>query len=175
MYFNAKEVNAYLLKIKQGDKSQIGPLFEMTTLHLRNVAQFYLADKNSANDVVSETFVRIMKYINTYDIDQDGYNWMCKIAQNVAYDFNKKDARDAASERRFARDNDNSDDDDDLDRIEFLSVIDVLNDTDQFIAYKRFVEKETLEEIGLALNISKVAIHQRIKKIKKILYKNIKK
>ena len=34
--------------------------------------------------------MKLFKNIGSFDKDKDGYNWMCKIVQNCAYDINKK-------------------------------------------------------------------------------------
>lgn len=172
MFHNAKEVNNCLQKIKQGCVSQIEPLFDMTSMHLLNVAKFYLANKDLANDVVSEAFLKVLSYIDTYDTAQDGYNWLCKITQNLAYDYNKKEAKVACSEQQFAQKVEVVDCNHDFDELDFRLLLDGLDNTDKYIAYKRFVECRTLQDIGLDLNLSKPAIYLRVKKICKIIEKN---
>lgn len=175
MFYRAKEVNDYLLKIKQGDKSQYEPLVAITALHLRGVAQYYLINKSLANDVVSEVFIKLLYYVDSYDCEQDGYNWMCRITQNLAYDHNQKEAKIAESEQRFARDSQTLACNHDFDEVEFSLLTAGLDETDRFIAYKKFVENRTLQDIGDELKISKAAVCNRIKKIGKIIYKNYKK
>lgn len=175
MFYKAKEVNDCLLKIKQGDKSQYEPLLEITGLHLRSVAQYYLANKSLANDVVSEVFIKLLYYIDSYDCEQDGYNWMCRITQNLAYDHNNKEAKIAESEQRYAMDNQILARNHDFDEVEFSLLTEGLDETDRYIAYKKFVENSTLQEIGDELKITKVAVCKRIKKIFKKIKKNYKK
>lgn len=85
-----KSVNSILTKIQKGDKSQQKILYENTCNHLKAVAFKYVFDKNDCEDVLLEAFSKAFKYIDSYNCLQDGYNWLCKIVQNVAYDFNKR-------------------------------------------------------------------------------------
>lgn len=174
MFHNAKEVNNYLIKIKHGDVSQIEPLFDITAMHLLCVAKFYLANKSLANDVVSDAFIKVLSYIDTYDTAQDGYNWLCKITQNLAYDYNKKEAKVACSEQQFVQKVEDVDFNHAFDDLDFRMLIDGLDETDQYIAYKRFVECRTFQDIGQELDLSKTAIYLRVKKICKLIEKNSK-
>lgn len=172
MFHYTKEVKRYLLNIKQGDTSQIEPLYNVTAMHLINVAKYYLANKNLAKDVVADVFMKVLNYINTYDSTQDGYNWLCKITQNLAYDYNKKEAKVACSEQQFAKTVEDADYNHEFDELDFRLLLGDLDKTDQDIAYKRFVECRTLQDIGCELNLSKTAIHFRVRKICKTIGKN---
>lgn len=172
MFFKAKEVNGCLLKIKQGDVSQMEPLFDMTAGHLLCVARFYLTNKSLASDVVSDAFIKVLNYSNTYDSAKDGYNWLCKITQNLARDYNEKENKVASSEQRFAQKTENVERDHAFEELDFLLLLEGLDETDQYIAYKRFAECRTLQDIGSELNMSKTSICLRVKKICKIIAKN---
>jgi len=79
-----------LKKLKKGDKSQQKILYDYTSNHLKVIAFKYLIDKNDCEDVLLESYCKAFKYIDSFNCMQDGYNWLCKIVQNVAFDFNKK-------------------------------------------------------------------------------------
>lgn len=82
-------VNKLLLHIKSGDKEKINDLFKLTFDHIKIIAITNLFNKNDYEDVVEESFLRIIKYIGSFNHLKDGYNWICKIVENVAKDFNR--------------------------------------------------------------------------------------
>ncbi len=84
------KVNILLASIRSGKDEALDKLFEKTYNHLKTVAALYLFNPLDAEDVVSEAFLRACRYIHTFKDGMDGYNWLCKIVQNVAYDFNAK-------------------------------------------------------------------------------------
>lgn len=174
MFQHAKEVTEYLRQIQQGDKSLIEPLFQRTANHLLGIARMYLTNKSLDEDVVSTTFMRLLKYIYSYDPEQDGYNWLCKITQNMAYTFNDKESSVKRLELEFAKRMESKWSQDVFDEVDFFILLDRLQEPDKSIAYKRFYENKTMEQIGRELNVSKVAIYQRIKKICKIAEKTYK-
>ena len=83
------QINFIIQAIQRGDKSQEKKLYELTYNYLKIIALKYAFDKNDYEDILIESYLRIFKYIGTADTKKDGYNWLCKIVQNVAYDFNK--------------------------------------------------------------------------------------
>lgn len=171
-----KEVTEYLRLFQLGDKVQFDMLYKATAMHVYNVAKYYLYNKNSAKDVVSDVFLRIWFHVDTFDSDKDGYTWMCRITQNVAYDYNKKEARIAHSEQRFAREQEILKYNHDFENVDFLILIDELelSETDKYIVCQKILEGKTHEEIGKDLNVSKAAISQRLKKIGNIIDKKLK-
>ena len=84
------KVNVLLASIRSGKDEALDKLFEKTYNHLKAIAALYLFDSSDAEDVVSEAFLRACRYIRTFKDGMDGYNWLCKIVQNVAYDYNAK-------------------------------------------------------------------------------------
>ena len=84
-----KDVNKVLIKIKKGDEESKNVLFEKTYNHLKSIAYPYVRNKADVEDVLIEAYLRIYQYVATFDSNKDGYNWMCKIVQNVARDWDK--------------------------------------------------------------------------------------
>ena len=84
------EVNRILREIKLKKQDAFEHLIAITYNHLKVVAFNYLKDKNDVEDVVNETYLRVNSYIDSADLEKDGYNWICKIVQNLCYDFKSK-------------------------------------------------------------------------------------
>lgn len=160
-----KDVNKLLKAIKNGDISKFGQLFECTANHLVGVARYYLIDKSYHDDVVAEAYERMLKYINSYDESQDGYNWMCKITENVAHDYNGLYAKELAlSEidlnQRTAADLRFEDAYLDLSR-----AFDTLDPECRDLLYKYYFFEYSYGELAKEYNVTKNAIKKRIDRI----------
>lgn len=162
-----KEVNEYLLNIQQGDRSQLEDLYHATAGHLIKVAKRYVVNKNLVKDVVSEAFIKIGMYVDSFDCSKDGYNWMCKIVQNAAMDINKKEAAISEAEAKYARMQELVVATDYLDGISFLEKANLLDETDRYILYHKFVDDQSLAAIGRSLGISRAAVCKRLQNISK--------
>jgi len=168
----SKEVNECLLKIQQGNKEQIEQLIDITAVHLKSVARLYLTNKDFDEDVLSNTYINVLLYIDSFDPKQDGYNWLCKIVQNFAITKNETENKIAATETEFLKDRETVYND--LYDVDFFLAIKGLSKTDRTIAYLRFYLDQPQQVIGDYLHISKPAVCKRLKKICKIIEENYK-
>lgn len=170
----SKETDTYLTAIKHGDLTQFKPLYDLIASHLFGLINYYLIDKSYFEDALLEVYERILMYINSYVEGSDGYNWICKIAENTARKYNMKRSNDvslpdvegvlgtASFEIGF------------IDRMDLCFAIDKLQTPDREIVYNYFYLGKTMEEIGRELNLSKSAIKKRLDKSIEFLKKFVK-
>lgn len=84
-----KQVNSLILKVGNGDKNALTKLYQLTGRMLLAMAKKYIIDKNYAEDMVSITFMKIVKHADTFDASKNGLNWIYKIVHNEALNFNR--------------------------------------------------------------------------------------
>jgi RNA polymerase sigma-70 factor (ECF subfamily) len=84
--------------MKSGNNEMLQELYQVTSNHLKVIAYQYIVNKNDWEDVLMETYMRVQKYIQTFNGEKDGYNWLCRIVENVARDMNRKSSREIPSE-----------------------------------------------------------------------------
>lgn len=167
----AKEVNTCLVKIREGDKSAMTPLYNLTANHLKGMIYIYLKNKLYLDDVLSDTYERVLLYIDSFDADRDGYNWLCEIAKNRAYTY------DAIETHRMEADLINGgvvlDDWENLleTQIDLSRAMKDISDVDKKVLFMRHYMQAPLSEIAKELGVSKTAVFLRLQRI----YKNIRK
>lgn len=170
-----QQVNKCLLSLKKDKNSeQFDNLFDITAGHLLGVARLYLANDDLAEEAVSESYIKVLKYIQSFDDSQDGYNWLCKIVQNVALTFNLNEQKRVLAEQQFNKDLLVTDNTLDFSRLDFSSSIHGLDEIEKTILFRRFYLDEPIQSIAQSLNVSKAAISMRIKNICKKLQNNLK-
>lgn len=167
------EVNCLLRKIKEGNKTLIEDLYFLTANHLKVVAYQYLVNKDDVEDVMMEICVRVQTYINSFNPTMDGYNWLCKMAEHVAFDLNRSHKNNSYMEkaecvfqiddemiRHFQKD-------------EILRVMKNISPEKQQLMYFRHWLEYSLKDIAKLMSMKKSNVHKKIKKcekeIKKIL------
>ena len=162
----AKEVNKYLSALKRGDQSVFKPLYDSIATRVMGIARYYLVDKSYCEDVMNETFQNVFLYINTYDESKDGYNWICRITENVAYKFNNRMppptddlsvADSAISKLSFSDDAD--------EKLDLFRAIDSLEPESRELVYLHYFLGNSYQAIGEKLHISRVAVKKKIDKI----------
>ena len=158
------DVNRILLRIQQGDEQGKELLFKRTYNHLKGIAYRYLRDKNDVEDTLSNAYLKAFSSIRTFDKTKDGYNWLCKIVQNEAYDFNKKGLDYLPIEENLYAEETRID--------EALAASDKLwrwlkeyGELDRRLVYLKFWEEYSYAEIANMLGMKKSNVHKRVSKI----------
>ena len=163
-----KKVNKLILKIARGDRRALEELFELTKKPLIYVAKTFLIDKNKAEDVLSETYLKVVKNAEKFDITKNGYNWMYEITKNIALNENRLDIKDIATED-FIPTYENTEGL--INKIEVDRALQILSSEERRLIYAYYFEKKTLQEIADIENKSKSSIYERIENVLKKLRK----
>ncbi len=174
MFKYRHRLNKLLLKIKCGDKAKVDDVYELTFNHLKFIALHYLFKKSDFEDALCEAYYRMLKYIHSFNILKDGYNWLCRIVQNVANDMNKQ------NDNYVFQSEVNVDDfsfDEEVDNMlikdELYQHIKTLPKLDRQLIFYRFYMGWPFDEIAQKFNRAKSFVYNRIKIICAKIQKNI--
>lgn len=167
------KVNKIIRRMKTGNIDAFNDLFSLTYNHLKIVACNYLSDISLLEDVLNEAYIKIFNYIQSVDISQDGYNWMCKIVQNTCYNFNYKQRIYEPIDRIGAHKLFYDLDEKIWIRSSLFKIIQTFNSVNQNLLYMRFWEDLTFEEISQRTGMKKSVVYSRIKKMLKKIQKEI--
>lgn len=159
------EVNKILIKIKKGDEKSRNVLFQKTYNHLRIIAHPYVRNKDDIDDVLLEAYLRMYQYVSSFNPKKDGYNWMCKIVQNVARDFDRDFFQSVSLEDIEEKVQVIETEDQIVLRDEVERWLKPYSERDRKMMYFRIWENRTIEEIAEALGMKKSNVHKRISKI----------
>lgn len=159
------KVNYYLEKMKSSD-IYFEKLYNLCYEHLLVIAKLYLSDKSYAEDIVCDTFISVFNNIQSFDYNKNGYNWLCKIVQNKAFNFNLK-----SKKVEFSSEIELLGGEDFTDYINLKSDVAVvlkrLSERERQIIKLRFFEDKTYEEIAKIFSQSTTATHKQVRKILK--------
>jgi len=168
-----EEVNSLIKEIKKGKWHAFEKLHDLTYNHLTVIAYNYLYDSSDIEDVINNSYFRIYQYINSADADKDVYNWMCKIVQNIAYQYNKKhnvtvDINKAETQNLFYELDDSI-----IETTDIMRAVKALNREEQELIYLKYWEDLSFSEIATLKGAKKPTVYKRIsvalKKVKEIL------
>lgn len=163
---------------KEVRNTYLKELYDMTYNHLLIVAGAYLVDKSEREDVVNAAYMKALQYIKSYDTEKDGYNWLCKIVQNIAYDFNKqKKPVESYTDKVYTQEEKKVDELFEvwIEISELYETINLLPKIEQKMIYYRYWEDMTYNEIAEKLGIKRTVVYDTIKRsIKKISEKIMK-
>lgn len=161
-----KEVNKYLSAIKHGDQTSFKPLYDSIATRVMGIAMYYLIDKSYCEDVMNEAFQNVYLYINSYDESKDGYNWICRITENVAYKYNNR--MPPPSDDLSKADSDIGKlaiSDDTEEKLDLFRAIDSLEPESREVVYMYYFLGNSYQDIGDRLHISRVAVKKKLDRI----------
>ncbi len=170
-----KEVNVLLSQIKAGDITKMEELYNLTYNHLKPVVMHYLFSSANCEDAISETYYRVIKYVKNFDETKDGYNWICRIAQNAANNTNREESTYVAFEEIQEEVNVPDEIDRMLLKNTFIQYLKKLPVTDRAIIYYRYYKDMTYQEIADKLNRAKSFVHNRLQILSRLIYQKYKK
>ena len=172
---STNEINEYLKRLKSGEPC-LEQFFYAASGHIKFIAYKYLIDKSFLNDVVMNTFCKIIDNIEGFDENQNGKAWISKIAQNEAYTINNRERKhdhvslDEISEEIACTSDDSV-------RVELTAdlykALDKLDERDREIFELRVFEDRTFEYIARKLDMYVGTVYKRYTKSIKIINKDI--
>ncbi len=89
-----RKVNKYITRIKDGDMSAFDQLYNETSKGVYFMALSVLKDYGLAEEIMQETYIRMLKNLDSFDNSKNAMNWLLTMAKNLAinlYNRNKRE------------------------------------------------------------------------------------
>ncbi|MBQ8428031.1 MAG: sigma-70 family RNA polymerase sigma factor [Clostridia bacterium] len=159
-----KQCSALLLKFKYTRKAKYhDQLMTLTWNHLMGVAGLYLRNKTEIEDILQNAFLRVCQYINSYQDDQDGFNWLYRIVQHESYNHNQSLTPTVPLETAYMR----PVEEDFTEQIENEMIISEClqpyDEQDRQIILLYFLDNLSIRKIAAKLGLKKSHAHKRLK------------
>ena len=100
---------ALMLSVKAGELDSLAQLFEKYHVALLNYFVRMGNSRSLGEDLVQETFVRVLNYRQTYQGENLFSSWLYRIARNTAIDYHRKPAQKQAHAHDSFEDSEHSD------------------------------------------------------------------
>ncbi len=91
MYNNSESDDTLIESIKKGDCDAYGPMVERYKLALYKVMYRMVLNRDDAEDLVEEAFIKAYRSINRFKTGRPFYVWLRRIAVNNALNFLKRE------------------------------------------------------------------------------------
>lgn len=91
MYNNSESDDTLIERVKNGDCDAFNPLVERYKLSLYRLMYRMVYDRDNAEDLVEEAFIKAYRSISRFEIGRSFYAWLSRIAINNAINYKKKE------------------------------------------------------------------------------------
>ena len=159
-----KQINIFIVQISQGNTYALEGLSRLVSGRMLSIALSIVKNRATAEDVVQDSFLRIVNSAYLFKPQTNGYAWICKITQNVALNALRKESR---------RRSDNIDDyfnlsgDDDVaeqstTQLALRQAMETLTDFEKRVVYQKYFMDFTVRDSATSLGKSKSAVQRAI-------------
>ena len=101
MYNKVESDEVLIIAVKNGDCESFNPLIERYKLPLYKVMYRMVLNRDDAEDLVEEAFIKAYRSIKRFDTSRPFYTWLRRIAVNNAINFLKKERRNLTEPLEF--------------------------------------------------------------------------
>lgn len=163
---NIEDVKKYFNLAKNGDRGAIGSLIDLTQNHLFRFCYYLCGNKNLAEDLCQDTYVKVFENIKSIKEDSSFQAWLFKTARNHFLDHVKspKNTKTKGIEDVI---NDIAGSDNHHIVLEVRQCLLQLDQDDRALLLMVDLEGLTYEEAAQALNISLEALKSRVFRARK--------
>lgn len=146
-------INRLIKRIASGDEAALTELYTTVGGRMLSVALSVVGDRASAEDVLQDSFVTIVKNAAKFRFYQNGYGWACTIVRNTALNYVKMRARrrcDNIDELNFLC-NDTAVEEETTSRVTVRDALRKLDKYERAAVYCKYYEDLTVRQIAARL------------------------
>ena len=151
-----KELYELLVKYKEGDKTAFSLFYEELKKPVFYNILSYVKDYNLSEDLLQETFVRLLSNLHKLKKDKSIIGYMMILSKNICLDYLKKHKSIELEESDLEKENNNlgNFDMEDINQSDIVSYLKkILTDEEFKVLIFHLVEEQTFKEISIAMKI----------------------
>ena len=159
-----QKINYLISRIAKGDEAALEDLSRLVSGRLTSIAMSIVRNRALAEEIVQDTFLRVVYNANSFRPNSNGYAWLCKIAQNLALNALRRENRMktvniedcfslAATDDVFEQS---------AAHLVLKQAMDVLEPLERWILYQKYFMDLTVREIAEASGKSKSAVQRAL-------------
>ena len=88
-----RQINVYIVQISQGNEFALDALSRLVSARMLSIALSVVKQRAVAEEVVQDSFLRVLHSAYQFQPNSNGYAWICKITQNVALNALRRESR----------------------------------------------------------------------------------
>jgi len=172
---NSELLESSMQKLKQGDIKALDEIFRITSDVVYIMAYSILKNKERAEDIVQDTYIRVYKKIHKYNPNTNAAGWICRIARNLSCDEYVR-RRDISLEVFEGNLLDSHASERLTESVYLKTVFDTLNQDEREVvalfAVGSFKHREIAQILGKPMGTVQWIYNKAVKKLKEILNRN---
>lgn len=168
---NLEKLNQLILMLAYGHADALDGIFELVGKRMFVLARGIVHSEADAEDVLSDSFLKIARGASSFKEGTNGYAWCMRIVRNTAFDYLRKrkvraeedlDAFFHLTDERYSPDRRD-------DALALEAAIAKLTAEEKRLVYLRYYLDFTIRDVAAELKISKSAAERRLNAVEQKL------
>ena len=159
-----RQINIFIVQVSQGNTFALEGLSRLVSARMLSIALSIVKNRMTAEDVVQDSFLKIVNNAHQFKPQTNGYAWICKITQNVALNVLRKEGRwrseniddffNLSSEEDVAEKS--------TSKLLLRRAMETLTDFEKRVIYQKYFMDFTVRDSAKSLGKSKSAVQRAI-------------
>lgn len=171
-----QKLNNLICAVAKGYADCLDGIYAIAGNRMYAAAYAIAGDRPNAEDIVSDSFVKIARFAKRYDATGDPLGWILRIVRNTALDFLRKRKRrsEASTEEFFSLTDDSYSPEKRETAIVLEQALNKLDGNERRAIYYKYYLEMTVREIAAATHLSRSSAQRVIQRAEENLKKLLK-
>ena len=159
-----RQINVYIVEISKGNEFALDALSRLVSARMLSIAQSIVKNRSTAEEVVQDSFLRIVHSAYQFRSNTNGYAWICKITQNIAINALKRENRNRTEniDDFFHLSDDEDVAEQTTTQLLLKQAMSALTDFEKRVIYQKYFMDFTVRDSAESLGKSKSAVQRAI-------------
>lgn len=161
-----QQLNNLICSVAAGNADSLDGIYYLAAKRMNIAAVTIVGDRAAAEDVVSDSFIKIARFAKRYGRQDDPMAWILKIVRNTALDYLRKRKRRAevSSECLYSLADENGSPEKIESAVLLEQALGKLDGEERRVIYMRYYLDMTVREIGEATRLSRSSAERLIQR-----------
>lgn len=155
-------INNLIAGIARGNEAALNELAWLISARMLSVARSVVHDKALAEDVVQESFIKIVDKAHRFKPDTNGYAWICKIVHNTALNMLRKTKPTADIDEFYDIASTTDVEEKSTQALAIEQAMSVLSEQEKQLIYQKYFMDFTVRDSAKAMGFSKSTVARKI-------------
>ena len=156
------QINNLIGGIARGNEAALNELARLLSARMLSVARAVVRDRYLSEDVVQESFIKIVNKAHRFKQGTNGYAWICKIVHNTALNALRKNKPASNIDEFFDIAGDGDVAEQSASALAVRQAMSVLTDTEKMLIYQKYFMDFTVRDSAKATGLSKSTVSRKI-------------
>lgn len=160
-----KQLNDLLLCVANGDKAALGEIYQIAGGRMLSVAMGIMRSRELADDVLQDSFIKVVRFCRQYTSGTNAYAWLCTIVRNTAYNKIKSEniRRNTDIDSFFDIRANSISENQTVDAVAVENALKVLTPRQRTVVWLRYYNDLTVRAIATELNMPRSTVAEMLK------------